>query len=106
MTQHTKVGPPQWRSDWRQSCCWLFERNTVDDISEIRIPNPHLGDEINHNIIRSEIEGGVYLRDLPAVGKQEIRTENHTPPGRPSVSGNSKSSEVILGSQRASVENG
>jgi hypothetical protein len=27
-------------------------------------PNPHFSDAVNANIIRSEIEGGVYLRDL------------------------------------------
>jgi len=43
-----------------------------------RIPNPRLGDQVNRNIIRSEIEGGVYLRDLPVAGKLEIQTENRS----------------------------
>ena len=29
------------------------------------VPHQNLSDQINGNIIRSEIEGGVYLRDLP-----------------------------------------
>ena len=44
--------------------------------SEIRIPNPHLGERENHNIIQSEIEGGVYLWDLPIDGQLEIQTQN------------------------------
>ena len=37
---------------------------------------PHFSDEINHNIVKSEIEGGVYLSDLPEGTKLEIQTEN------------------------------
>jgi len=40
-------------------------------------PNPHLSDEINGNIIRSEIEGGVYLQDLPPFTVLEIHTLHH-----------------------------
>ena len=43
-----------------------------------RIPNPCLGDQVNRNIIQSEIEGGVYLRDVPVAGKLEIQTENRS----------------------------
>jgi hypothetical protein len=50
----------------------------VTEISEVRIPNPHLGDPVNRNIIQSEIEGGVYLRDLPVNGKLEIQTRNRS----------------------------
>ena len=50
----------------------------VSQISETRIPNPHLGDPVNRNIIQSEIEGGVYLRDLPVNGKLEIQTRNRS----------------------------
>jgi len=42
------------------------------------IPHPHLGDEVNRNIVRSEIEGGVYLRDLPAKTTLSIRTLNRS----------------------------
>ena len=37
---------------------------------------PNFSDEINRNIIQSEIEGGVYLNDLPEGAKLEVRTEN------------------------------
>jgi hypothetical protein len=39
-------------------------------------PHQNLSDEINRNIIRSEIEGGVYLRDLPEAAKVEVQTRN------------------------------
>jgi hypothetical protein len=39
-------------------------------------PHQNLSDEINGNIIRSEIEGGVYLRDLPDAAKVEVQTRN------------------------------
>jgi hypothetical protein len=40
------------------------------------LPHQNLSDEINRNIIRSEIEGGVYLRDLPEAAKVEVQTRN------------------------------
>jgi hypothetical protein len=41
-------------------------------------PNPHLSDRINRNIVRSEIEGGVYLNDLPCDSTLEIQTQNRS----------------------------
>jgi hypothetical protein len=40
-------------------------------------PNPHLSDAINCNIVRSEIEGGVFLEDLPPWTILEIHTQHH-----------------------------
>jgi hypothetical protein len=40
------------------------------------IANPHLSDSVNRNIIRSEIEGGVYLGDLAPGSVLSIRTRN------------------------------
>ncbi len=40
-------------------------------------PLPHFSDEINHNIVKSEIEGGVYLEDLQEGARLEIQTENN-----------------------------
>jgi len=37
---------------------------------------PYFSDSVNHNIIQSEIEGGVYLRDLPRGSVLSIETEN------------------------------
>ena len=39
-------------------------------------PHQNLSDEINRNIIQSEVEGGVYLRDLPEAAKVEVQTRN------------------------------
>jgi len=41
-------------------------------------PSPYLSDEINRNIIQSEIEGGVYLRDLPCGAVLTIETQDWT----------------------------
>ena len=40
-------------------------------------PHPNLSDEVNHNIVQSEIEGGVFLNDLPSTTVLEIQTQNH-----------------------------
>ena len=47
--------------------------------TEPRLFSPHanLSDEVNHNIVQSEIEGGVYLQDLPLEGRLEIETQHH-----------------------------
>jgi hypothetical protein len=39
-------------------------------------PHVNLSDEVNRHIIQSEIEGGVYLRDLPAPATLEVETKN------------------------------
>lgn len=67
------------RGEWHQSCKWLFMMNALDDTCQVQSPNPHLDDEVNRNFIQSEIEGGVYLRDLPVAGRLEIQTEEFTP---------------------------
>ena len=38
--------------------------------------NPHFADSLNRNMIQSEIEGGVHLRDLPPRSMLSIETEN------------------------------
>jgi hypothetical protein len=40
-------------------------------------PHPNLSDEANNNIVRSEIEGGVSLGELPPSTVLEIQTQNH-----------------------------
>jgi hypothetical protein len=39
-------------------------------------PHKNLSDEINRNIIQSEIEGGVHFRDLPEPATLEVVTQN------------------------------
>jgi hypothetical protein len=38
--------------------------------------SPHLSDLVNRNIVQSEVEGGVHLRDLPPGSVLCIRTRN------------------------------
>ena len=40
--------------------------------------HPNLADEVNRAIIRSEIEGGVHLYDLPQPAKLEVQTMNRS----------------------------
>ena len=40
------------------------------------VPHQNLSDGINSNVIQSEIEGGVYLRDLPEDCRIEVETCN------------------------------
>ena len=39
--------------------------------------HPNFSDEVNRNIIQSEVEGGVFLRDLPLGAVLEVQTRNH-----------------------------
>ena len=39
--------------------------------------HPNLSDEVNRNIVQSEIEGGVSLNDLPPATVLEIQTQHH-----------------------------
>jgi hypothetical protein len=41
------------------------------------MPHPNLSDEVNRNIVRSEIEGGVFLEGLPPATVLHIRTQHH-----------------------------
>ncbi len=41
------------------------------------IPHANLSDEVNRHIVQSEIEGGVYLHDLPPATVLQIQTQHH-----------------------------
>jgi hypothetical protein len=41
------------------------------------MPHPNLGDEVNRNIVQSEIEGGVCLDDLSEGVRLEVETQHH-----------------------------
>ncbi|HEV2349497.1 MAG TPA: hypothetical protein VG028_06580 [Terriglobia bacterium] len=41
------------------------------------IPHPNFSDEVNRNIVQSEIEGGVCLDDLSEGVQLEVETQNH-----------------------------
>jgi hypothetical protein len=51
---------------------------TLTRVQPLFAPHPHLSDSVNHNIIQSEIEGGVHLRDVPVGVALEVRTANRT----------------------------
>ena len=40
-------------------------------------PHSNLSDEVNRNIVASEIEGGVFLKDLPTATVLQIQTQHH-----------------------------
>ena len=42
------------------------------------VPHPNLGDEVNRNIVQSEIEGGVSLDELPQGAALEVTTQNRS----------------------------
>ena len=42
-----------------------------------RLPHRNLTDGVNHSIIQSEVEGGVYLPDLPVGSRVDFATRNH-----------------------------
>ena len=41
------------------------------------VPHFNLSDEVNHQIVQSEIEGGVFLKDLPPATVLQIQTLHH-----------------------------
>lgn len=53
-----------------------MDDRTLQGISQMFVPHRNLSDAVNGNIIRSEIEGGVYLKDLPDDATLEIETQN------------------------------
>ena len=40
-------------------------------------PHPNLSDEVNRNFVQSEVEGGVFLNELPPWTVLEIQTQHH-----------------------------
>jgi hypothetical protein len=55
-----------------------MDRIAASEISAITTfaPHPNLADEVNGNIVQSEVEGGVYLKDLPRGAVLAIQTRN------------------------------
>ncbi len=45
-------------------------------LPDVSIPHPNFSDEVNGNIVQSEIEGGVYLDDIPEGEVLEVETQN------------------------------
>ena len=49
---------------------------TTVETPDLFVANPHFSDSVNRNIIGSEIEGGVYLRDLAPGSVLSLQTVN------------------------------
>lgn len=49
----------------------------MDQLTSLFAPHCNLSDEVNRHIVQSDIEGGVYLEDLPAATVLEIQTRHH-----------------------------
>ena len=54
-----------------------MNRNAPIPEPKVFMPHPNLGDEVNENIVKSEIEGGVYLDELGEGVVLEVETQNH-----------------------------
>jgi len=50
----------------------------VDPLLSMFTPHPNFSDEVNRNVLQSEIEGGVFLKDLPPATVLEIETRHHS----------------------------
>ena len=50
----------------------------MGSLTSTSFPHANLSSQVNHNIIHSEIEGGVDLRDLPQESTLEIETQNRS----------------------------
>lgn len=56
----------------------IGETRPLVTCTDLFAPHPNLSDGVNHNIAQSEVEGGVYLRDLPDESTLEIQTQNRS----------------------------
>src|SRR5689334_4158053 len=65
------VRPARNRVTWKPSM-----ETTTQPVPELFEPNPHLSDRVNSNLVQSEIEGGVDLREVAPGTVLEIETEN------------------------------
>jgi hypothetical protein len=54
-----------------------MDTETTAPIPKPFMPHPNFSDEVNRNIVQSEIEGGVYLDDLSEGAVLEVETQHH-----------------------------
>jgi hypothetical protein len=52
------------------------DTGTFPELPRLSEPNAHLSDEINHNLVQSEIEGGVHLHRVAPGTVLEVETQN------------------------------
>ena len=48
----------------------------IGSTTQLFRPHPKLSDEVNHNIVQSEVEGGVHLDDLAQGSRLEVQTQH------------------------------
>ena len=53
-----------------------MDTDRVAPVPKIFMPHPNLSDEVNANIVQSEIEGGVFLDNLTGGDVLEVETQN------------------------------
>lgn len=51
--------------------------SSVAQVASLFAPHSNLSDSVNRNIVESEIEGGVFLKDLPSATVLQIQTQHH-----------------------------
>jgi hypothetical protein len=54
-----------------------MDTDTTVPVPKLFRPHPSLSDEVNRNIVQSEIEGGMYLDNLSGGEVLEVETQNH-----------------------------
>jgi len=64
--------------DGTQEFCRILKAvdPAVSNTGLFSFPHPAFADSVNRAIVQSEVEGGVYLRDLPQGAEIEVETEN------------------------------
>jgi hypothetical protein len=55
-----------------------MDTQATGPIPDLFTPHPNLSDEVNRNIVQSEIEGGVHLDNLPEGEVLEVETQHHS----------------------------
>jgi len=55
-----------------------MDSQTTARVPRLFTPHPSLSDEVNRNIVQSEIEGGVFLDDLSEGAVLEVQTQNRS----------------------------
>jgi hypothetical protein len=55
-----------------------MDTETGIPVPRLFTPHPNLDDAVNHNFIASEVEGGVFLDQLPAGAVLLVRTQNRS----------------------------
>ncbi len=53
-----------------------MDTQTTAPVPELFAPHPNLSDQVNHNIVQSEIEGGIHLDSLSIGDTLEVETQN------------------------------